>query len=88
MALMDLLEGRTRPRIDGLTPEQRFFLGWGQIWCIADREETARLRVVTDPHAPGKYRVNGTLSNMPEFQKAFGCKAGQPMVSAKACRVW
>jgi putative endopeptidase len=88
MTLMDLLDGKTRPKMDGYTPEQRFFLGWAQVWCTADREETARLRAITDPHSPGKYRVNGTLSNMPEFQKAFGCSAGQPMVSAKACRVW
>lgn len=88
MALMDSLDRRTTKKIDGFTPEQRFFLGWGQIWCVADREETARLRALTDPHSPGKYRVNGTLSNMPEFHKAFGCKAGQPMVAANACRVW
>jgi endothelin-converting enzyme/putative endopeptidase len=88
MALMDLLAGKTSPKIDGYTPEQRFFLGWAQVWCTADRDETARLRAITDPHSPGKYRVNGTLSNMPEFQKAFGCKAGQPMVSPNACRVW
>jgi putative endopeptidase len=88
MTLVDLLEGKARPKIDGYTPEQRFFLGWAQVWCTADRDETARLRAITDPHSPGKYRVNGTLSNMPEFQKAFGCSAGQPMVSPKACRVW
>ena len=89
MALMDILTEKERDKkLDGFTPEQRFFLGWGQIWCDSDREESARLRALTDPHSPGKYRVNGTLSNMPEFQQAFGCKAPQPMVSANSCRVW
>jgi endothelin-converting enzyme/putative endopeptidase len=88
MALMELLEGRTRPKIDGYTPEQRFFLGWAQVWCTADRDETARLRAITDPHSPARYRVNGTLSNMPVFHRAFGCRAGQPLVSDTACRVW
>jgi endothelin-converting enzyme/putative endopeptidase len=50
--------------------------------------QEARQRAMTDPHSPGRYRVNGTVENMPEFQKAYSCKAGQPMVSANACRVW
>jgi len=69
-------------------PEQRFFLSFGQIWCQNEREESTRLHAQTDPHSSGKYRVNGVLQNMPEFQKAFSCKAGQPMVRAQACRVW
>jgi putative endopeptidase len=89
MALLDAMTpGERGKKIDGYTPEQRFFLSWGQIWCTADREETARMLATVDPHSPGKFRVNGVLTNMPEFQKAFGCKAGQPMVSANACRVW
>ena len=60
---------------DGFTPEQRFFIGWGQMWCEnadrADRPAAAQ----TNPHSPGRYRVNGVVSNMPEFQKAFSCKA-------------
>jgi endothelin-converting enzyme/putative endopeptidase len=89
MALLDITSGHeTKKKIDGFTPEQRFFLGWGQAWCGADREETLRLRAITDPHSPAKYRVNGSLVNMPEFHKAFGCKAGQPMVSENACRIW
>jgi putative endopeptidase len=74
--------------IDGYTPEQRFFLGFGRVWCEKQRPEFARMRVGVDPHSPGKYRVDGVVENMPEFEKAWGCKAGQPMVSANACRVW
>jgi putative endopeptidase len=75
-------------KIDGYTPEQRFFLGFGRVWCEKRRPEVARLRVLTDPHSPGKYRVNGVVQNMPEFQKAWGCKASQPMVAENACHVW
>ena len=89
MALMDLLAGKTLPKKDGFTPEQRLFLGWGQIWCQNQRDEIIRLRTLTDPHAPPQWRVNGTVSNMPEFWKAFGCTTGQPMVRGEnACRVW
>jgi endothelin-converting enzyme/putative endopeptidase len=88
MALMDSLHGKPKAKIDGLTPEQRFFLGWGQIWCQNVRPETSRMLVQVDPHSPGRERVNGVLSNMPEFQEAFACKAGQPMVRPEACRVW
>jgi endothelin-converting enzyme/putative endopeptidase len=88
MALMDSLDGKSQLKIDGFTPEQRFFLAWGQVWCQNVRPEAARLRAQTDPHSPGQYRVNGVLQNMPEFQQAFSCKVGQPMVRAPACRVW
>jgi len=80
--------GKEGQKIDGFTPEQRFFLGFARVWCEKQRPEFARMRVTTDPHSPGKYRVDGVVENMPEFQKAWGCKAGQPMVSANACRVW
>jgi endothelin-converting enzyme/putative endopeptidase len=88
MALKDTLAGKDETKIDGFTPEQRLFLGWGQIWCSKMRPETARQRALTDPHSPGKFRVNGVVSNMPEFQQAFGCKKGDAMVSENACRVW
>ncbi|HYL35756.1 MAG TPA: M13 family metallopeptidase [Bryobacteraceae bacterium] len=88
MALMESLNGKPQPKIDGLTPEQRFFLAYGQIWCQNVRPEAARLRAQTDPHSPGADRVNGVVQNMPEFQQAFSCKVGQPMVRAPACRVW
>ena len=80
--------GKEGQKIDGYTPEQRFFLGFGRVWCEKRRPEVARMRVLTDPHSPGKYRVNGVVQNMPEFQKAWGCKAGQPMVAENACHVW
>ncbi len=80
--------GKEGETIGGFTPEQRFFLGFARVWCEKRRPEVARLRAMTDPHSPGKYRVNGTVQNMPEFEKAWGCKAGQPMVSENACHVW
>ena len=87
MALKDVLNGKT-DKVDGLTPEQRFFVGYGQIWCENSASEERRNRAMTDPHSPGRYRVNGVLQNLPEFREAFSCKAGQPMVSENACRVW
>ena len=75
-------------KIDGFTPEQRFFLGFAQIWCQNVTDQDARMRAITDPHSPGQYRTNGVVQNMSEFQQAFSCKAGQPMVSANACRTW
>lgn len=80
--------GKEGQKIDGYTPEQRLFLGFGRVWCEKQLPEFARAMVTTNPHSPGRYRVNGVMQNMPEFQKAWGCKAGQPMVSANACRVW
>jgi len=80
--------GKAAQKIDGYTPEQRFFLGFGRVWCEKRRPEFSRSRVLTDPHSPGQYRVNGVVQNMPEFQKAWGCKAGQPMVAENACHVW
>ncbi len=88
MALLDTLAGKHPAKRDGFTAEQRLFLGWGQIWCENRTEESARLLAQIDPHSPGKYRVNGSVSNMPEFQQAFACKVGQPMVRYPACRVW
>ncbi len=90
MALMkDLANAGKQPeKIDGYTPEQRVFIGWGQIWCQNQTDQIARLLALNNEHAPGNDRVIGVVVNMPEFQKAWGCKADQPMVSKKACRVW
>jgi putative endopeptidase len=74
--------------IDGYTPAQRYFIGFGQVWCENTREQTARMRAKTDPHSSGEWRTNGTVQNFDEFGKAFGCKVGQPMMPAKSCRVW
>ena len=78
MALLNTIGSQNQKKIDGFTPEQRFFLSFGQIWCENQREEALRLRAQTDPHSPGKDRVNGVVQNMPEFQKAFACKAASP----------
>ncbi|HWF04644.1 MAG TPA: M13 family metallopeptidase [Candidatus Angelobacter sp.] len=73
---------------DGFTPDQRFFVGYAQWACENERPENLRASSITNEHSPGKYRVNGLMVNMPEFQKAFSCKAGQPMVRENRCRVW
>jgi putative endopeptidase len=80
--------GSAAQTIGGYTPQQRFFLGAGRAWCEKRRPEYQRMLVSVDPHSPGKYRINGVVRNMSEFQKAFNCKAGQPMVPENACRVW
>ena len=74
--------------IDGFTPEQRFFIGMAQWACGDERPESKRQNAITNEHSPDQYRINGVVSNMPEFGQAFSCKAGQPMVRANACRVW
>jgi putative endopeptidase len=88
MALTDIIGNAAVKPIDGFTPQQRFFLAYGQIWCQNVTDQEARKRVLTDPHSPGEWRVNGAVQNSAAFEQAFGCKAGQPMVSANACRVW
>jgi putative endopeptidase len=88
LAMLKSRDGNTQAKIDGFTPQQRFFLGYSQVWCQNVRPETARLWAQTDGHSPGRDRVNGVLGNMPEFREAFACHAGQPMVHAPACRVW
>jgi putative endopeptidase len=79
-ALEKALAGKPRTMIDGFTPEQRFFLAYAQARRANMLPQQALLQIRTDPHSPGRYRVNGPLSNMPEFAKAFGCKEGDPMV--------
>jgi putative endopeptidase len=88
MALVDSLAGKQQAPIDGMTPEQRVFMGWGTVWCNNYRDKAAALQAKTNEHSVSKYRVLGVVQNMPEFQKAFSCKAGQPMVSQNACRIW
>ena len=92
MALMNMIAqdktGKAAEKIDGYTPEQRFYLGFARVWCEKRRAEFSRMLVNVDPHSPGRFRTNGVVENMPEFQKAWGCKAGQPMVKENQCRVW
>jgi putative endopeptidase len=80
--------GQQLANADGFAPDQRFFVGMAQWACENDRPENLRVSAVTNPHSPGFARINGVVSNMPEFQHAFSCKAGQPMVHAPACKVW
>jgi endothelin-converting enzyme/putative endopeptidase len=74
--------------VGGFTPDQRFWIGMAQWACGDERPETKRLNAAVNPHSPGEYRINGVVSNMPQFAAAFACKPGQPMVRAKACRIW
>jgi len=83
------LEGKPRPQdIEGFTPEQRFFLGWAQVWGANQRPEAARLQTKTNPHPLSRFRGIGAPSNLAEFAKAFGCKKGDPMVREHACKIW
>ncbi len=90
-ALERALARNARPGpIDGYTPEQRFFLGYAQSWRVNNRPERLRTRVTVDPHAPERWRVNGPLSNVPAFARAFGCRVGDPMVRPQdsAPQIW
>ncbi|HKV63417.1 MAG TPA: M13 family metallopeptidase [Candidatus Acidoferrum sp.] len=83
------LEGKPRPpEKDGFTPEQRFFLGWAQVWGANQTIEFARLMANTNPHPLPRFRGNGPLSNMADFAAAFGCKKGEAMVREQACKIW
>jgi putative endopeptidase len=83
------MKGKPHPAdVDGFTPEQRFFIGWAQVWGSKMRDEAIRQQVLGNPHADARYRVIGPLSNMPEFAQAFGCKMGDRMVSPKPCKIW
>jgi putative endopeptidase len=91
LALLDTLaaEGKSiNEKIDGYTEEQRYFIGFAQVWCQNQTEQTSRQLALTDPHSPGKWRVNGSVQNFDQFGKAFSCTKGQPMYPVKSCRVW
>ena len=88
MAILSTLAGKQPAAIDGLTPQQRFFLGWANGWCQNRTDALSRMLVTVDPHSPGRWRVNGVVSNMPEFQEAYHCKPNAAMVRQNACRVW
>jgi putative endopeptidase len=80
--------GQALERRDDLSPEQRFFVGLAQWACGDARPENLRLKAITDPHSPPRWRINGVVANVPEFARAFSCRAGQPMVREKPCHVW
>ncbi len=86
--MADDKSGKASQTIDGYTPEQRFYLGYARIWCELRRPELVRAMVTTNPHSPGKWRVDGVVQNSSDFEHAFSCKAGDAMVSQNACRVW
>lgn len=90
MAWKTATKGKQLQPIEGLTPDQRFFVGFAQWACENERPEELRVRALTDPHSPAKYRINGVVVNMSEFSQAFGCKAGSPMVKPQdqVCKVW
>jgi endothelin-converting enzyme/putative endopeptidase len=88
MAWKKATAGETLHSADGFTPDQRFFVGMAQWACENSRPENLRVQALTDPHSPGFARINGVVSDLPEFATAFSCKAGQPMVRAKVCKVW
>jgi putative endopeptidase len=90
-ALQKTFEGKPAPApIDGFTADQRFFLGWAQVWEGSTRPERIRQIVLTDPHPIDRFRVNAPMSNIPAFSKAFNCGADSPMVrpEAQRCRIW
>jgi endothelin-converting enzyme/putative endopeptidase len=89
-ALRRALARTSQPSVGGYTPEQRFFIGYAQIWCGSATPEDSRRRAQTDPHAPGEFRVNGVVVNQPEFAAAFKCPASAAMAPPpeKVCRVW
>ena len=90
IAWKDANKGKDLEPIDGLTPDQRFFVGFAQWDCANERPEQLREWAITNPHSPARYRINGVVVNMSEFATAFSCRAGQPMVAAKdkLCKVW
>jgi putative endopeptidase len=88
LAWKDATENENLQPIDGFTPDQRFFIGMAQWTCENERPENLRANAITNPHSPGRYRINGVLQDLPQFAKAFGCGEKKPMVRPKACKVW
>ena len=86
--LMELMKSKNLGTVDGFTPQQRFFVGWAQIWRSKMRDETRRQQVLTDPHSPDRFRVIGPLVNADVFAKTFSCAEGTPMHPASSCEVW
>jgi putative endopeptidase len=88
VAWKNATKGQDLKPADELTPDQRFFVGMAQWACGDERAESKRANAITNPHSPDEFRINGVVSNMPEFAKAFACRPGQPMVRAQACKIW
>ena len=88
LAWKDATKNQNLQPMNGFTPDQRFFIGMAQWACGDERPESKRLNALTNPHSPDEYRINGVVSNMPEFGKAFSCRVGQPMVHPQPCKIW
>jgi putative endopeptidase len=88
LAWKSVTKGQDLQPIDGFTPDQRFFIGVAQWACGDERPESRRANAVTNPHSPDEYRINGVVSDIPEFGKAFACRVGQPMMRSQPCHVW
>jgi len=88
LAWKEATQGKQLQPTDGFTPDQRFFVGMAQWACGSQRPESKRANAITDPHSPDEYRVNGVVTNLPQFGEAFSCKLGQPMMRTNPCRVW
>jgi putative endopeptidase len=88
LAWKEATAGEPLPPKEGFTPDQRFFIGFAQWACENQRPENLRANAITNPHSPGRYRINGVVANLPQFQSAFGCRQGQPMVRRPVCKVW
>lgn len=89
VAYQKSLAGKPKPaNVDGFTPEQRFFLGWAQVWAGKYTPEAERQQVLGNVHSLPRWRVNGPVSNMPQFAEAFGCKTGSQMIRTDSCRIW
>ena len=84
------LGGRQSPELDGFTGDQRFYLGWGQVWARKYRDDEMRKRLLTDPHSPSEYRCNGIVRHMPAFQAAFGVQPGDKLYLPpdQVVRIW
>jgi endothelin-converting enzyme/putative endopeptidase len=88
LAWKDATAGQKLTAQDGLSPEQRFFVGFAQWTCENQRSEDMRVSALTNPHSPGRYRINGVVVNLPEFAKAFSCPSSAPLVSKRVCKIW
>ncbi len=81
-------EAERTKKVDGYTPDQRFFIAYAQIWCENTAPDYQRMAIKVDPHSPGEFRTNGVVKNFDQFGKAFGCHTGQPMMPETTCHVW
>jgi endothelin-converting enzyme/putative endopeptidase len=88
IAWKNATKGQNLQPIDGFTPDQRFFIGMAQWACGFERPESKRVNAQTNEHSPDEYRINGVVTNMPEFARAFSCKQTQPMAKEQVCKVW